>query len=125
MNLNVYSPLEDLSVCCGEHTELINAINHSLELAPNERTEFDGLICKRISVKQILEDNARLKKYVQEPKILWDFEHVSKAIFKYLLFLKKIYELQGWRVSWRSRGEHDENHLWFGGSLEDYFIFEF
>ena len=44
MNLEIYSPLQDLNICCGEYSELVYALNRSLELAKNEEMCY-GRIC--------------------------------------------------------------------------------
>ena len=119
MNLEVYSPLQDLNICCGEYTELVYALNRSLELAKNEEMCY-GRICKHISIKQLVEDNKRMKQYETNSNIIWNEIEVASAFYRYLDIIKKLYESQGWKVSTQCSVSDD-----FGSSPEDELIFEF
>ena len=119
MNLEVYSPLQDLNICCGEYTELVYALNRSLELAKNEEMCY-GRICKHISIKQLVEDNKRMKQYETNSNIVWNEFEVASAFYRYFDIIKKLYESQGWKVSTQCSSPDD-----FGSSPEDELIFEF
>ena len=118
-NLEVYSPLQDLSMCCGEYTELVYAINRSLELAQNEEMCY-GKVRKSISIKRLVEDNKRMKQYESNSNIVWNEFEVASAFYRYFDIIKKLYELQGWKVSTQCSVSDD-----FGSSPEDEIIFEF
>ena len=118
MNLEVYSPLQDLNICCGEYTELVYALNRSLELAKNEEMCY-GRICKHISIKQLVEDNKRIKQY-ETNSIIWNELEVASAFYRYFDIIKKLYESQGWKVSTQCSSPDD-----FGSSPDDEIIFEF
>ena len=60
--LEVYSPLQDLSVRAGNYVLLVSAINHALELADNEERSY-GRIRKTISIKRIADVHKPLMKY--------------------------------------------------------------
>ena len=119
MKLEVYSPLQDLNICCGEYTELVCALNRSLELAKNEEMCY-GRICKHISIKQLVEDNKRMKQYETNSNIIWNEFEVASAFYRYFDIIKKLYESQGWKVSTQCSSSDD-----FGSSPEDEIIFEF
>ena len=119
MILEIYSLLQDLNICCGEYTELVYALNRSLELAKNEEMCY-GRICKHISIKQLVEDNKRMKQYETNSNIIWNELEVASAFYRYFDIIKKLYESQGWKVSTQCSGPDD-----FGSSPEDELIFEF
>ncbi len=89
MNLEIYSPLQDLNICCGEYTELVYALNRSLELAKNEELCY-GRICKHISIKQLVEDNKRMKQYETNSNIIWNEFEVASAFYRYFDIIKKL-----------------------------------
>ena len=121
MELKVYSPLDDLCVCCGEHVELVHAINSTLERTPNELAEY-GRIRKTISIRTLVEDNKRMRKYIQEPKIIWDEFNVCSALMSNFDIIKKLYESQGWKVSTIC---NNNVYKEFASSPDDEMIFEF
>jgi len=95
--IEVYSPLDDLSVCSKEQKELVSAINHTLEITPNEISEY-GSIRKTVSIENIIETNQIMKKYC-ETSFLWTVESVKEVLNKNLKVIKRLYELQGWEIS--------------------------
>lgn len=116
--LEVYSPLQDLSVRAGNYVLLVSAINHALELADNEERSY-GRIRKTISIKRIADVHKPLMKY-KDPSFKWDEFEVASMLYEYFDVIKKLYELQGWKVS------TSYNTLYqFGSQPTDEIIFEF
>jgi hypothetical protein len=71
-------------------------------------------------VKQLVEDNKRMKQYETNSNIVWNEFEVASAFYRYFGIIKKLYELQGWKVSTQCSVSDD-----FGSSPEDELIFEF
>ena len=89
--LEVYSPLQDLSIICGEHRELVYAINRSLELTENTASPSQK-IRKVITIQKLVDDNKRMKKYEVDSKIPWNWGDVASALYSNFDIIRKLYE---------------------------------
>lgn len=116
--INVYSPLQDLSIICGDYTILVNAINRALELAENETHSY-GSIRKTISIKTITDSFSQRIKYI-DADFKWDEFEVASMLYKHFDVIKKLYEHQGWKVTTSYNTLYE-----FGNFPTDELIFEF
>lgn len=117
--LEVYSPLQDLSIICGEHRELVYAINRSLELTENTASPSQK-IRKVITIQKLVDDNKRMKKYEVDSKIPWNWGDVASALYSNFDIIRKLYEAQGWTLSTQCTTPYE-----FGAGPTDELIFEF
>lgn len=95
--MNIYSPLDAAEIRFGKHNQLIRAINVALDLAGNDNHKL-GEVLKVISIDDVYDACKNTMKYDLNAPIHWDLENVRKEMQTYMPMLRKLYELQGWKV---------------------------